>query len=767
MPVIDPLSPFAATLEHLNETGTLISFRRFPARAPRFGQLDRPLPDRLDLPRMGEGLWSHQAAAINAIRDGQHVVIATSTASGKSRCFQIPILETISEPEDPGTALLIYPTKALAQDQLRSLTDLAGQPLVAGTYDGDTPADLRGLLRRQANVLLTNPEMLHHGMLSRHSQWGPFLRRLRYVVIDELHVLRGIFGTHVAHLLRRLRRICDLYGAEPTFIFTSATIGEPDRLARALCGLPVTTIDDDGSPSGDRVIAVVDPPVIDHRSGQRRSALAHSAELGADLVKAGHHTITFSRSRKGAETIAADMARRLPAAYHDSVMAYRAGYLPQERREIEHLLATGRLRGVVATSALELGINIGQLDACLLTGFPGTIASMWQQAGRVGRDGGPSLAILVAGDDQLDRYLVEHPEEVFTRPPESSVVNLANPFILLPHLACAAFEAPLSVSDERWWGPEDLHDGVRELVGSGQLRMSRPPGREAEAPRAHWTGSGRPSRRIGLRTGTSEQIAIIDAFSHKVIGTVDLARAPTTVHDGAIYLHQGRSYFVTELNLAEGTAQVEETDGSTYTQPMSDIDLEILRSDAERSVGNAILHLGDVEVATTVGSYQVRDSFTRSLLGQHPLDLPEQRLITRAFWYRFDPATITALRDAGHNPDGSLHAFEHAAIGMLPLFTICDRWDVGGVSTVIHPSTGQATVCIYDGYPGGAGIAELGWEAGRDHLLATSEAIAGCRCHHGCPSCIQSPKCGNGNDPLDKAGAQMLLTLVLDGHRRK
>ncbi len=759
---VDPMSPFADTLERLNETGELIGFHHLPARSARYGQLDVPLPSRLGMDDVAEKLWSHQADAINAIRQGEHVVIATSTASGKSRCFQIPIAEAVTDPDQPGTALLIYPTKALAQDQLRSFQHLNLNAVVAGTYDGDTPANLRGLLRRQANVLLTNPEMLHHGMLSQHPQWGHFLRRLRYVVIDELHVLRGVFGTHVAHVLRRLRRLCDLHGANPTFIFTSATIGQPERLAKSLCGMPVTAISDDGSPSGGRSFALVDPPVFDETTGERLSPLRQAARLGADLIERGHHTITFGRSRKGTEVISADMTRHLPDHLQGTVMAYRAGYLPEERREIEHLLATGALRGVVATSALELGIDIGELDACILTGFPGTIASMWQQAGRVGRDRGPSLAVLIAGDDQLDRYLVQHPDEVFVRPPEPSVVNLSNPFILLPHLACAAFESPLSVADERWWPAEDLHNGVRDLVSSGQLRMNRPPGQEQQAPQAHWIGSGRPSRSIGLRSGSTEQVAIIDQESRRVIGTVDTARAYTTVHQGAVYLHQGRHFTVSELNLTEGVALVGESDGATYTQPKSAIDLRIRSRDAERRIGRATLHLGEVEVATTVGSYQLRDAYTRALISNHQLDLPEERLITRAFWYQFDPEVINALLEAGLDPGGSLHAAEHAAIGMLPLFTICDRWDVGGVSTIHHSDTGQATVFIYDGYPGGSGIAELGWEASAEHMQATLEAITGCRCREGCPSCIQSPKCGNGNDPLDKAGSRLLLEQMLD-----
>ena len=438
----------------------LVHLERLPARAARFGELAAPLPD-LVWERLGvDGLWAHQAAAIDEVRAGRSVVLATGTASGKSLCYQAPIAEAALAPLRPSTALCIFPTKALAQDQARALFKLDLPGLVPATYDGDSSTEERTWARGKATVLLTNPEMLHSALLPHHAKWSTYLGRLEHVVVDELHVLRGIFGTHVAHLLRRLRRVCNLYGSDPTFVFCSATIGRPGRLASELCGLPVTEITDDASPKGERLVALWNPAVeaevgidlTDHDDGRepdgpKRSTNKETADLVARMVLDGHRTIAFCRSRRGAEVVATEVQRRLPRELRDSVAAYRGGYLAAERREIEADLFTGRLRAVVATTALELGIDVGGLDACILNGFPGTIASLWQQAGRAGREGQESVAVLVAGNDQLDQWLMANPTEVFTRPPEPAVINPSNPYVLLPHLACAAFEHPLTPAD--------------------------------------------------------------------------------------------------------------------------------------------------------------------------------------------------------------------------------------------------------------------------------------------------------------------------------
>jgi DEAD/DEAH box helicase domain-containing protein len=744
-------------LETLAGDERLVHLERLAPRPARFGELSRPLApevwDALGVDR----LWSHQAAAIDLVRDGVSVAVATGTASGKSLCYRAPIAEGVTQGVRTATALLLFPTKALAQDQLRALAAMQVPKLTPATYDGDASPEARTWARTHANVVLTNPEMLHVGMLPHHARWATYFMRLRYVVVDELHMLRGIFGSHVAHLLRRLRRICAYYGSDPTFVFTSATIGTPAKLASDLCGKPVVEVTDDGSPRGERLFVLWNP-VIDAATGRSTSANRETARMVASLVQLGHRTIAFCRSRKGTELVAADARRQLPDDLRPLVRPYRGGYLTRERREIELELFDGDLRGVVATNALELGIDIGGLDACVLNGFPGTIASMWQQAGRAGREAQASIATLVAGDDQLDQWLMAHPTEVFTRPPEPAVINPANRFVLLPHLACAAYELPLRHGDERWW-PDLLDDGVRELVIGDRLRL-RPGLDSPEHAVAVWAARGWPARGVGLRSGADDEfrIALDDGT---IVGTVEQSRAFRLVHPGAVYLHQGQSFRVRELDLDDQAAYVEPFDGSEYTQPRVDTDISLLGTDDERIVGRSTLGLGGVRVRSRVTGYKRYDTFTGELLSVEELFLPHTELETRAFWY---VVGLDVLRDAQVSPaavPGTLHAVEHAAIGILPLFTICDRWDVGGVSTPMLDETGQPTIVIYDGYPGGAGVAELGFEAAGEHLAATLDVMASCRCTAGCPSCVQSPKCGNGNEPLDKTGAISLLRTLL------
>jgi DEAD/DEAH box helicase domain-containing protein len=678
--------------------------------------------------------------------------VATGTASGKSLCYQVPIAEAATG-TPPATAILVFPTKALAQDQLRALGQLQIPGLTAATYDGDASPEERAWARRHANVILINPDMLHVGVLPNHARWATFLMRLRYVVLDELHTLRGIFGTHVAHVVRRLRRLCAHYGSHPTFIFASATIGQPGVLASAICGREVEEVADDGSPRGERLFALWNPPLLDDASGARASGTGETARLLAGLVEEGHRAIAFSRSRKGAELVAAQAKRILPEVDRPSIRPYRGGYLAKERRAIEADLFAGRLRGVAATTALELGVDVGGLDACILNGFPGTIASMWQQAGRAGRAQQRSLAVLVAGEDALDQWYMAHPTELFSRSPEPAVVNPTNPFVLDDHVACAAYELPLTDGDAEWWG-DDLDDAVRRLVLADRLKL--------RAGRAVHVGAG-PAASVGLRTGSSNEYGIVEDGG-TLIGTVEEQRAFEVVHPGAVYLHQGQHYRVDRLDLVDRTAWVRAVDPEEITQARTDTSVRILTEDDRTRVGRALLHLGAVEVSEQVIGYRRKNLFTGEALGDEELDLPPTTLETRAFWYTIEPSVLGRAGVAPAAAPGTLHAAEHAAIGMLPLFTICDRWDVGGVSTTWLPETLQPTIVIYDGYPGGAGIAELGYGAGLVHLEATLEAVERCPCATGCPSCVQSPKCGNLNEPLDKAGAVALLARIVKRH---
>jgi DEAD/DEAH box helicase domain-containing protein len=726
------------------------------ARAARFAELARPLPPELTerLTARGiERLWTHQAAAIDALRAGTNVVLATGTASGKSLCYQLPIIERVLEGTND-TALLIFPTKALAQDQLRSLRAWLVPGLKAVSYDGDTATDDRAWARRNANVVLTNPEMLHMGILPSHQRWATFFMRLRYVVVDELHTLRGIFGSHVAHLLRRLQRVCAHYRSEPTFCFASATIGNPAELASALCGRPVALVDDDGAPRSERVVACWQRPLLDEHTGARASANIETASLLAAFVRDGHPTLAFTRSRRGAELVAQYARRELAQTapdLADRVAAYRSGYRPDERRALERDLSSGRLVGVAATTALELGIDVGGLDAVVLNGFPGTLASLWQQAGRAGRADRRSAAVLVAGDDQLDQWYLAHPAELTRRRPEQAVVNPDNPFVLRAQVACAAHELPLEHGDERWFGP-GLDDVVRELVRDDELRP--------RGDKMYWAGGDRPAARVGLRNGSGTEYQLVDEESERAVGTVDDARVFSVAHPGALYLHQGRQFRVARLDQVNHVAWLEPCDCDEYTQPRVDTDIAIVATDERMPIGPATVHLGAVEVTNVVHAYQRLQISTRQLIEVRELDLPPRTLTTRACWFT---VPLDALLDAGIEPAqllGTVHAAEHGLIGLLPLFTICDRWDVGGVSMATHPQTGEPTIFVYDGYPGGAGIAELAYADAARLVDATLDLSAACACDDGCPSCVQSPKCGNWNEWLDKHGAITLLRLL-------
>ncbi|WP_067703901.1 DEAD/DEAH box helicase [Nocardia jejuensis] len=712
--------------------------------------------------------WIHQSQAADLAASGQHVVVSTGTASGKSLAYQLPILTALQN--DPrATALYISPTKALGADQLRMVNELTSDDPLRGIhpapYDGDTPPEIRQWVRAHGRWVFTNPDMLHIGMLRSHERWGRLLRQLRYIVIDECHTYRGVFGSHVALVLRRLRRIAERYGANPVFVLCSATTADPAATASRLIGAPCVAVTEDGSPQGSRTVALWEPPLLgggvtgENGAAVRRSAGSEAAKVMADLVSEGARTLTFVRSRRGAEAIAMDTRRLLAevdTTLPERVAAYRAGYLAEDRRALETALSEGSLVGVATTNALELGVDIAGLDAVVVAGYPGTVASFWQQAGRAGRRTQGSLVLLIARDDPLDTYLVHHPEALLGRPLEASITDPHNPYVLGPHLLCAAMEQPLTDAEVHAFEAWDL---LSDLAGQGLIRRRPGAGRNGTA-RWFVTADTHPHDAVDVRGGIGTAVAIVDGETGRMLGTTDAGRAPATLHEGAVHLHQGESFVVDELDLEEGVALVHaETPGwNTSARAITTIEIEEMTE--HRVHGSVTTGLAQVLVTRQVVGY-LRRLPSGEVLDMIALDLPAQTLPTRAVLYTVTPGLLARAGIDPRAAAGALHAAEHAAIGMLPLVATCDRWDIGGVSTAEHPDTGLPTVFVYDGHPGGAGFAERGFERLRGWLSATLAAIASCGCANGCPSCVQSPKCGNGNNPLDKAGAARLLTAVL------
>ncbi|WP_435119607.1 DEAD/DEAH box helicase [Amycolatopsis thermoflava] len=908
--------------------------------------------------------WAHQSEAASLAFEGRHVVVSTGTASGKSLCYQLPVLSKLVA-DDKACALYLSPTKALGADQLRSVSALDVPGVRAASYDGDTPMAERDWVRAHARWVFTNPDMLHRGILAAHSRWARLFRKLSYVVIDECHSYRGVFGSHVALLLRRLQRVARHYGSSPVFILASATTAEPGEFACRLVGEDCVPVVEDASPRGARTVALWEPPLVEDHRGEngapvRRSAGAEASRILAELVIEGARTLAFVRSRRGAELTALGARRLLSEVDSElpsQVAAYRAGFLPEERRALERALLSGELKGVATTNALELGVDIAGLDAVVLAGYPGTLASFWQQAGRAGRSGDDALVVFVARDDPLDTYLVHHPAAVLERPVETAVLDPSNPYVLAPQLACAAAELPLTTGELDTFGGAAAREVLDRLVADRLLRR-RPSG-------WYWTSRDRPHYEVDIRGSGGEQIAVVEADTSRLLGTVDPGSACTTVHPGAVYLHQGSSYVVDELDLESGIALVHAEDPEWTTSAREVADITVLSTQERLDYGGVSVCLGEVAVTSQVVGY-LRRRPSGEVLDQVALDLPAQTLETRAVWYTISPELLEAPRGApvderrtataplestgsltatapgestgtygtsgrrvaggptgatGRPPEvgtpseaggalgtdqasrtggpletgtaseaaspleagqpsptrgpfeagqpsptrgpfeagqpsqtrgphgasqpsraesphganqasradsplgtdrasgsdgplganqpsqagaplgasqpsgtggalgtdqasgsggplgfggapggagldparipGALHAAEHAAIGLLPLFATCDRWDIGGVSTALHADTGEATVFVHDGHPGGAGFADRGFAAVVPWLAATREAILSCECPAGCPSCVQSPKCGNGNDPLDKAGAVAVLETVL------
>ena len=699
-------------------------------------------------------LYSHQAEALAASEAGS-VVVTSGTASGKSLCFNLPVLGELSR-DTRARALYLYPTKALAQDQARKLAELGLASLRPAIYDGDTPREDRPAIRRRSNLVLTNPDMLSMGVLPHHKRWAELFAGLGWVVVDEAHTYRGVFGSHVANVLRRLRRVARLYGSDPRFVLASATIANPVELAERLTGVPCELVDSDGAPHAGRRIAMWNPPVIDQRTMHRRSVLSETAELVSDLVIGGMRTICFLRSRRGVELIQRFVRMRLEelgrGELAERIAPYRAGYTPQQRREIERRLAAGELLAVIATDALELGIDIGELDAAVCATFPGTVASLRQMWGRAGRRT-EGLAVYVAGEDGLDQFFCRHPDEFLERPVEAAILDHSNERIQSAHLIAAAYEAPLSRADDDVFG-ERWSERADALVGAGKLRRSRD-GRYL--PR----GPGFPAGEIALRSASLDSVAVVDRDSGELIGAVEAERAFTTVHPGAVYLHLGRSYEVRELDIDGRRAIVEAFEGDWYTQPKVETEVFVERPIEGRSACGVELSFGDVSVTQQVTAFQRRRLTDHAIVDLLPLDLPETNYPTQALWYLLPDE----LAGPGSLPPnvllGALHAGEHSQIAVLPLIAMCDRWDIGGLSTNVHFQTGGPTIFIYDGHPGGVGISRRGFDLFQRLVGDAARLVGECPCASGCPSCVQSPKCGNLNEPLHKEGALGLLRAML------
>ena len=754
--IVREVLPWEAVLE-AGRGEQLVAESRLGARRPD----TRPLPEDLHpallkalRARGVSALYSHQAEALEAARGG-HTIVTTGTASGKSLAFNLPVLDTLAG-DRRARALYLYPTKALAQDQARGLHALRAPFLRHAIYDGDTPKDERRAIRQRANLILTNPDMLNVGVLPHHRQWGDVLANLAWVVVDEAHVYRGVFGSHVANVLRRLRRLAGAYGVEPRFVLASATIANPVDLAERLTGLPFRLVDRDGAPRAERQVAMWNPPLIDDATGKRASALSEAAGVLAALVEREVRTICFLKSRRGVELIQKFARLRLEDSGRgdlaERIAPYRAGYTPAQRREIERRLADGELLAVVATTALELGIDVGALDASVCVTFPGTVASLRQMWGRAGRRS-TGLAMYVAGDDALDQFFCRHPDLFLDRPVERAILDHESEEIHRQHLAAAAYEIPLDEQDAEIFGPR-WEAYAEQLVAAGELRERG--GRYLPA-RGDDTF---PAGRIALRSASIDSFAVVEAGAGELIGSVEAARAHDTIHPGAIYLHMGQSYEVEELDLHNRRALVRAFSGDWYTQAKKETDTVIEELRDRRSVGGVELSFGMVSVSEEVVAFQKKRVADHEVLDLLPVHLPEQQFVTQALWYvlpeRFlaDDFPLNVLQ-------GSLHAAEHTQIAVLPLIAMCDRWDIGGLSTAFHHQTGRPTIFIYDGHPGGVGITRQGFHSFEALVADAARLISECPCRRGCPSCVQSPKCGNLNEPLNKNGALELLTRMV------
>jgi len=749
--------PWEALLESGRRDDRLVhddSYASHPARTVS-------IPEELSwnvtaaLERAGiERLYEHQAQALRRAFDGP-TVITTGTASGKSLCFQLPTLEVLST--DPtARALYLYPTKALAQDQARALHRF-GLPkaIRPAIYDGDTPRAERAAIRKRSNLILTNPDMLHVGILPHHAAWGDLFSNLAFVVIDEAHVYRGVFGSHVGNVLRRLRRAAAIHGTQPRFLLASATIANPVELAERLTGLSnFNLVDRDSAPKAARRVAMWNPPLLDEQLGIRASALYEAAEVFSELISSGARTICFMKSRKGVELILRHSIDRLEPELAERIAPYRAGYTPAQRQEIQRRLTDGQLLGVVATDALELGIDIGELDAAVCVTFPGTVASLRQMWGRAGRRG-RGLAVYIAGEDALDQFFCRHPGSFLERPVEAAILDPDSSEIYAEHLLCAAHEAPLTEQDNEILGAQ-WRSHAKALTKAGLLR-------ERATGFVPKRAEDYPAARVALRSASADSFVLIDSSSGEVLGTIEAGRAYSTVHEGAIYLHMGRSYHVLELDIGARRALLEPFEGDYFTQTKRESMTYIERLIERREANGVTLSFGSVVYSEVVLGYQRKGLQDHQTIDFQTLDLPTIEYPTQAFWYELDEL-IESERFPPALLLGALHALEHGQIAVLPLIAMCDRWDIGGLSTNAHPQTGGPTIFIYEGHAGGVGITRRGYQQFERLTFDAQRLIGECQCRDGCPSCVQSPKCGNLNEPLSKRGALELLHRMT-GHK--
>ncbi len=737
-------------------TGQIVHILTVLERAPSFEDPDPPLPDALRraLDRQAiRSLYRHQALALKEARQGRNVGVFTATASGKTLCYNLPVLEhLLLHPQ--ATALYLFPTKALAQDQVRKLNEMGFPELFAATYDGDTPMERRRIVRDRSRIILTNPDMLHTAILPNHQLWVPFFRNLSFVVVDELHTYRGIFGIHFAFLMRRFLRLCEFYRSRPVFICTSATLGNPDEALGNLIGLPFTIIGEDASPSPPKTVVLWNPPHLDRAKGVRASASREGLKLLTLLIRNGVRTILFTKSRAGAELLyryCRDLLLQSDEPHlAEKISSYRAGYLPEERREIENRLFEGKLLGVVATSALEVGIDVGELDAAVLVGYPGSIASTWQRAGRAGRNR-EGLVFLVATSNPVDQHIVHNPDFLFKKA-EPSVVTLKNPYIAAAHLMCAAYELPLSDHDGNWFGPlfSQLTD---QFEREGWISTGE---------RKGWLLSKRPHDLIGLRTITGNQLEVRERGSQQMIGLADRGRLYRTFHPHAIYFHSGTSYYCEGFDLNMKVVWVQRADVDYYTVPIENKETEVLEIWKEHRLADGTAYLGRLKVREQVLGFKRVRLVTDQVLSAEPLDLPAEEYDTVGLWFTVNTTLVSKMDENGFHLMGSLHASEHAMIGLMPLVVSADPDDVAGISySPWHRDTRLPTVFIYDGYPGGVGFSEAAFERLTGLMTVTRDSIWDCPCEGGCPSCVQSPRCGSENRPLDKWGAAFVLTLLL------